>query len=96
MASDTVVFHLKRDWPCCKGMKRLYDLIKDGTKTSEWRQDTPRWTKMLLINDPKHAVFVEGYPKGNMPRLEADITRKIHHKRLHLIETQFRNVHEIK
>jgi hypothetical protein len=42
--SDTVVFHLKRMW---QG-KDLYEEIKSGRKTSEWRDCTTYWVRRLM------------------------------------------------
>ena len=79
----------------CKGKVRLYDLIRDGTKTSDWREDTEFWRKRLLDKQPKTAWFMEGYPKNNVPRLEADIIEAIIHRDLCLIEIKFYNVREV-
>jgi len=68
----------------------LYEEIKAGRKISEWRDNTKYWRKRLGIHgyNPsgwfgvsamadaigKRAWFVVGYPKENLPRLEATIT----------------------
>jgi hypothetical protein len=66
---DVVIFHLKRVWDG-------HDLWKEillGEKTSEWRNASPFWVKYFNRHQPRRAWFVVGYPKGNMPRIEADI-----------------------
>jgi hypothetical protein len=70
-------------------MVDLYEEIKAGRKTSEFRDATRHWFKRLCvphwIGTEQHqdhtkflkvhrAWFVVGYPKKNLPRLEADIT----------------------
>jgi len=97
--TDKVVFNLKRCWLMDNGkLVDLYEEIKLGRKTIEYRDCTPFWQNRLLnIKDKitrtmmlryapadftqylKHhkAWFVVGYPKGNLPRLEADITKLI-------------------
>jgi hypothetical protein len=79
VSSDTVIFNLKRFWPPDAPRNRqvrLYEEIKTGRKTCEYRDDKKYWRRRLLGERcPSKAWFVEGYPKGNLPRLEADITK---------------------
>jgi hypothetical protein len=100
--SDKVIFNLKRFWEIDGKTVNLYEEIKAGRKTSEWRECSYFWDVRLLTDffkvteyirgripfPPKDttidltkflkkhkAWFVEGYPKNNSPRLEADITK---------------------
>ena len=43
----------------------------------------------------KKAWFVQGYPKGNLPRLEANITGLVYHSVTQQLEIQFANVMEV-
>jgi len=109
--NDKVVFHLASAWRMVNGRK-LYDQIKDGTKTSEWRDATPYWFRRLLrsgnliINTEETlnlsrslkvhtAWFVQGYPKDNLPRLEAKITEIYLHGEIQQFEVKFTNVKEV-
>lgn len=106
---DVVIFHLKRIW---EG-KNLWEEIKQGRKTSEWRDSTEFWFKRLCISGASHpyslspqdftdilkvykAWFVVGYPKDNLPRLEADIIRLFNHPIDGQFEIVFANVKEVK
>ena len=100
-----VVFHLKRFW---EG-RDLWEEIKAGRKTSEWRDATEYWS-MRLVGEPmstldtfgsrdieldplpEEAWFVVGYPKRNLPRLEAKIEKVIYHPNETQFEIQFSNV----
>jgi len=64
MNKERVVFHIE---------KVYYDLIKEGFKTSEYREFTTFWAMRILNPPRKKAWFISGYPKNNIPRLEADI-----------------------
>lgn len=105
---DIVIFHLNRVW----NGKDLWEEIKHGRKTSEWRDVCKYWLKRLItraelqINgtEPEYlakflkvhrAWFVVGYPKGNLPRLEVDITELIHHPSSSELEIKFANVKEV-
>jgi len=94
--SNSVFLHLKRFWTYPNGETvDLYEEIKSGRKTSEWREPTNYWiTRLLLEPQPKHACFVVGYPKNNLPRLEADISLIFYHVFDNQIEIQFENVKE--
>jgi len=82
-----VVFRLKRVW---EG-RDLWAEILRGRKTVEYRNNTDYWRSRLLEGkSPRIAWFTVGYPKNNVPRLEAVIT-EIHIK-LDLIHTHFRDV----
>lgn len=50
-------------------------------------------TKFLKV---KTAWFTVGYPKNNLPRLEAEITKLILHFETDQFEIQFQNVKEVK
>lgn len=106
-----VIFRLKRYWTYPDGkIVDLYNEIKEGRKTSEFRDCTEYWTDRLYktktINDLDHltpkvdrAWFIVGYPKGNLPRLEADITNVLTHIDdegfAEQYEIQFTNVKEV-
>jgi len=111
--SDTVIFHLKRLWQVDGRTVDLYKEIKDGRKTSEWRDASEYWCRILTgepmstfdmfsgdildlsgFLEPTWAWFVVGYPKGNLPRLEADITGLFLHRTSCQFETKFGNVSE--
>lgn len=82
---SVTIFHLKRFWKGdadkeYDGTVDLYEEIKSGRKKSEYRDATPYWAKRLLKTKrdlkesiPNRAWFVVGYPRGNLPRLEADM-----------------------
>lgn len=80
---------------CSEFMVDLYEEIKAGRKTSEWRDHKVYWDN-ILIKKPSKAWFVVGYPKNNLlPRLEADIVKIILHEDSHQFEIQFTNVKEV-
>lgn len=103
--SEVVVFHLKRFW---EGHD-LWEDIKTGKKTSEWRKTSSYWlnrlfrtdnqallnTNYILVPKVQKAWFVIGYPKGNLPRLEADIIEVFYRVNTGQFEIQFRNVKEV-
>lgn len=72
-----IIFNLKRMWPVDGVMRDLYEMIKSGEKTTEYRDMTKHWADKLrpaIQLEGYRAWFVVGYPKGSLPRLEADIT----------------------
>lgn len=98
LGRQVILFHLKRFWEGQVGSiyikdLDLYEEIKAGRKTSEWRDNTEYWRSRLcssLVIPRPHKVFniafeqpdmrawfVVGYPKGNLPRLEATITEVV-------------------
>jgi len=89
--SDKVIFRLKR---AMGKWTNIYGSIKNGDKTSEWRDATDYWRKRL-VPWPKTAWFTHGYPKGNVPRLEADIIEVIYHEDTNQYEIKVENVIEI-
>ena len=109
-----ILFHLKRFWEGQVGSAYiknldLYEEIRAGRKTSEFRDDTDYWRKRLGIwwqqqkGDVieigarvigERAWFVCGYPKGNLPRLEATITEIIHLTDTGQFEIKFKDVQE--
>ena len=114
--TDRVIFNLKRHWEIDGMIVDLYDEIKSGRKTNEWRNATSFWCTRLIErgstspyfpwavpHDISHGLkvhkawFVIGYPKDNLPRLEADITGLIYHPELKSsqLEIKFANVREI-
>ena len=114
MPKGVVIFHLKRLWEYPDGrVVDLYEEIKSGRKTSEYRDLTDYWTDRLYKvtkdkNNPdtdilkpkvKRAWFVFGYPKGNLPRLEADIKNIMflidENGFAEQLEIQFENVIEV-
>jgi ribosomal protein S3 len=117
---DITIFNLKRFWHIDGTKLDLYEDIKAGRKTSEWRSASPYWLRKLLTNrltkeglkyvlqtrghTPQElttllkvhkAWFVIGYPKGNVPRLEADITALIYHRESGQLEIKITNVKEV-
>ena len=117
---DKIIFNLKRFWllPAdyhtgeTSKIVNLYEEIKAGRKTSEWRNFSPYWQRRLLFCSGLKALskkpidctkdlksskawFVVGYPKGNLPRLEADIVGLIYHPQSEQFEIKFANVREI-
>ena len=106
MPKTKIILRLpKRKW---KGwtVKDHYKAIKYGRKHRIHRKYTPYWTKRLLINEPPPGTNIltpktnriwltVGFPEGNLPRLEADITRIT---LLHPLkyEIQFENVVEVR
>lgn len=109
---QVLLFHLKRFWEGQVGSwyikdLDLYEEIKAGRKTSEWRDNTPYWRKRLisslLTKNPAmdrrfgvvRAWFVCGYPKGNLPRLEATITEVLDVEDSEQLEVKFKNVVEV-
>jgi hypothetical protein len=117
---DIAIFNLKRQWHIDGTKLDLYEEIKAGRKTSEWRNASPYWLRKLLTNrltkeglknvlqvwghKPQEltpllkvhrAWFVIGYPKGNLPRLEADITALLYHPKTSQLEIKFANVKEV-
>lgn len=89
----SVWFRLKRTgW----GWDDIYEAVKSGEKTSEWRDLTPFWEKRLdKTPSPSKVVFTVGFPKGSLPRLEADIKAIIRHEDTEQYEIQVVNVVEI-
>jgi len=93
----------------------LYEQIKRGVKTSEYRQVTERWQSMLfgdalrVDREPlreiaceltkflrvKKAWFVTGYPKGSLPRLEADIVGIKYWPNEQFFEIMVNNIKEV-
>ena len=81
----------KRGW----GYDDIYGAIKAGEKTSEWRDLTPYWEKRFEKTPaPTRALFTVGFPKRNLPRLEADIKAIIRHEDSEQYEIQVINVVE--
>jgi len=109
--SGKVLFNLAQWWPPGaprKDQVELYEEIKAGRKTSEFRDPTDHWLSRLYTKEDKDGVikpkvdrawFVVGFPKGSVPRLEADITNIILHADemgyAYQIEIQFENVVEV-
>lgn len=98
VSHDRVIFNLKSFWPPDAPRNqqvRLYEEIKAGRKTCEYRDNKPYWRQRLLgKRRPTKAWFVEGYPKGSLPRLETDITRIKVNETSGKIEIYFANVKE--
>ena len=116
MVDGVVIFNLKKLWTYPNGKTvHLYEEIKSGRKTSEWRDVKSHWIKRLLKQDPtkrhifnetlranltgglrvNRAWFVTGYPKGNLPRLEAYVTGVIYHGNTDQLEIKFIDVIEV-
>ena len=99
-----ILFHLMRFWEGQVGSTYiknldLYEEIKAGRKTSEYRDNVLYWRKRLissLLKKPKEdtrAWFVCGYPRGNLPRLEATITEVVDDEEQ--LEIKFKDVEEV-
>ena len=75
----------------------LWDDIIKGVKKCEYREANEYWLKRLPIGSVENlrAWFMVGYPKNNLPRIEADITEIIHHKYIGIIEIKFQNILKI-
>jgi hypothetical protein len=86
----------------------LWKEIASGRKTSEWRDASEYWSKRLyapipspfpnqLVRIPKKfdiIWFTCGYPKNNLPRIEADhVSTTLHHD-TQQYEIAFTNVTE--
>lgn len=94
-----ILFHLKRFWEGQVGSTYiksldLYEEIRTSRKTSEFRDDTPYWRKRLIDAIGKRAWFVCGYPKGNLPRLEATITEVVRLYDTGQLEIKFKDIQE--
>ena len=95
-----IIFHLKRFWEGQAGSRYIKDLdlyeeIKAGRKTSEFRDGTEYWKKRLLNAAGKRAWFVVGYPKGNLPHLEANIIKVVLDLEAEQVEVKFEDVVEV-
>ena len=95
MVTGKIIFNLKRLWEIDGEMRDLYEMIRSGEKTSEWRDLTDRWGKKLRGAEGKRAWFVVGYPKDSLPRLEADIVEVVEHRETLQYEIRFTNVSEV-
>ena len=95
--SDVVVFHLSRALRIFGEIVFPYKAIKSGRKTVEYREYSRYWRQILFQANPRpsRAWFVVKYPKDNLPRLEADITRIVRRHPTNQIEVHFKNVKEI-
>jgi hypothetical protein len=102
-----ILFHLKRFWKGQVGSwyikdLDLYEEIRAGRKTSEWRDNTPYWRRRLISSllkrpvDGTRAWFVVGYPKGNLPHLEATITEVLDDEDSEQLEIRLKDVVEVK
>ena len=104
-----VIIHLQRFFdsdlhPELKGLD-LWEEIKSGRNKSEWREGSPYWLNRLFSGKwrfskltPKpilRAWFVIGYPRGNIPRLEATVTDVVYWGDSDQIETRFKDVIEV-
>ena len=70
----------------------LWEEIKTGVKTSEYRKAIPYWLKRLRHDKIQGGVILEftvGYPKGGVPRLEAQATEIIIHCEDDTLELKF-------
>lgn len=125
-----IIFRLKRFIEIEGETVDLYEAIKSGKKTSEWRNASSYWTRIFfgsnipesmckecsfehlcngqrgddcptldftkyLRGKMRRAWFIVGFPKDNLPRLEADITAVLYHPRTNQFEIKFKNVVEI-
>jgi len=105
---DRIIFNLKQFWQIGDKTVELYEEIKSGRKTIEYRDCTHFWTKRLCgkiisVYGPQdlteylkvhRAWFVVGYPKDSLPRLEADIIGLRCNNAMQL-EISFINVKEV-
>jgi len=96
MSEKNVVFHLSRSLVILGKYVAPYDSIRCGRKTVEYRPNSGYWRSRLIKANPRpsKAWFVVSYPKDNLPRLEADITRIVHRHPTNQIEVHFKNVME--
>ena len=113
MKDAIIIFRLKRFWEGEVGGKPIKNLdlweeIKQGRKTSEWRDITEYWTRRLYTQPLNFTIgytrvkrtfgrvwFTCGYPKHNLPRLEADYVNTIPHLDTRQYEIVFANVTEV-
>jgi hypothetical protein len=114
MKPDYVYLTLPQRWPPDappEEQRDLYQEIKTGKKTVEYRDAVPFWASRLLTskNVPTakyrssyknqlkvhRAWFTIGYPKGSVPRLEADITDLIYDPDTKQFEIHIANVEEV-
>ena len=74
-----------------------YESIRSGRKTVEYRPHSGYWRLRLIQANPRpsRAWFVVRYPKDNLPRLEADITKIVRCRPTNQIEIHIKNVVEI-
>jgi hypothetical protein len=82
---ETSIFWLRRLLTkrlTLEGLSKVLDTHKHGIQNL---------TPLLRVHT---AWFVVGYPRGNVPRLEADITGLLYHLDSRQLETQFTNVRE--
>ena len=94
---DKVVFHSSRSLVVLGKYVAPYESIRCGRKTVEYRPNSRFWRLRLIQANPRptRAWFMVGYPKGNLPRLEADITKIVRCRPTNQIEIHFKNVKEI-
>jgi len=90
-----VFFHLSRRLRILGKDFDPYESIRCGRKTVEYRSNSRFWRLHLIQAKPTKAWFVVGYPKDNLPRLEADITRIVRRHSTNQIEVHFEHVVEI-
>lgn len=97
MSEKKVVFHLHRSFMILGNPVDPYEAIRCGRKTVEYRPYSRHWRLHLIQANPRpsRAWFVVKYPKDNLPRLEADITRIVYRHPTNQIEVHFKNVKEI-
>lgn len=90
-----VIFHLSKIY---RG-RNLYNEFINGIKTSEFKDNNNYWIKRLIDNAnhdiPIRAWLLFGFPKDNIPRLEADIIDIIQYKKDYQIEVKLKNIIEI-
>ncbi len=108
LVKERVIFNLKTYWQVAGKTVNLYEEIKAGRKTIEYRDCTRFWITRLCGNHihvygpqdlteylkVNRAWFVRGYPKDCLPRLEADITGLKCNDAMQL-EIAFANVKEV-
>lgn len=80
-----IIFHLEGPY---------YKAILDGVKRIEYRDNTVYWRRRLL---PRRKLasfpiwFVAGYPKNNLPRIEAKAIRVVVDIVVNQIEVHFQD-----
>lgn len=62
MSNKPLIMHLN---------KEFYDMVKQGYKCIEYREDKPYWWKQL--KGKKQILFLPGYPKNNNPSILVNI-----------------------
>jgi len=68
---EKVVFHLKRMW---EG-RDLWEEIKSGRKTSEWREASDYWIKRLINVPVKRVIELANLERGDVLKFTPKVKR---------------------